>query len=483
MPISKIKSSSITADAASTNLNIDANTLFLDATNNRVGVGTTSPQAKLDVQGDVISTSYVRIGNPGELSVALGKNVSLVGSGSSNDGTLFMGSGLALRIYTSELERMRIDSAGNVNIGTTGIAEKLVVNGAILSRSGQSALFSNTTSIDYNAANLGRFIVTGPDSSTYPAIVFANTTTTTYAERMRIDSSGNVGIGKSSPAATLDIVGPSAGASPYLSKSIQFAPSNFPDRTWSLNYDDSGSAGNGFNISSQSTKILYLNGTGKVGIGTVSPVAQLDIENSSARPFGTAAQLNAVFKGSVSIGEGGAIGFDYFGNHTNAPTSMGYAIESQAGSTKGSLVFGARSVTTDTAPTERMRINSDGKMMIGQTSPTNGAGITLQPNLATSQVGINGNFRTVWNIPTGTCGLFTVHLGGNGQYGGAALFFVTFGQYSPGGNATVTLLSAAQGDQSGYNWSWQVASNGQFQMRNNTNTVDFTPVINLITLG
>ena len=51
MPISKIKTSSITADAASTNLNIDANTLYLDAANNRVGIGTTSPGATLQVQG------------------------------------------------------------------------------------------------------------------------------------------------------------------------------------------------------------------------------------------------------------------------------------------------------------------------------------------------------------------------------------------------------------------------------------------------
>mgnify|MGYP000129376198 CR=1 FL=1 len=49
MPISKIKSSSITADAASTNLNIDAGTLFLDTTNNRVGIGNTAPDVKLQV--------------------------------------------------------------------------------------------------------------------------------------------------------------------------------------------------------------------------------------------------------------------------------------------------------------------------------------------------------------------------------------------------------------------------------------------------
>ncbi len=39
-----------------------------------------------------------------------------------------------------------------------------------------------------------------------------------------------------------------------------------------------------------------------------------------------------------------------------------------SGHTKGDLVFGTRSVTTDTAPTERCRINSSGRLGIGETS-------------------------------------------------------------------------------------------------------------------
>ena len=57
MPISKIKTSSILSDASSTNLSIDAGTLFLDSSNNRVGVGTTSPAQALDVVGSIKSSA------------------------------------------------------------------------------------------------------------------------------------------------------------------------------------------------------------------------------------------------------------------------------------------------------------------------------------------------------------------------------------------------------------------------------------------
>jgi len=74
-------------------------------------------------------------------------------------------------------------------------------------------------------------------------------------------------------------------------------------------------------------------------------------------------------------------------------------------------------------------------------------------------------------------------MGGNGQYGGARLFFVVYGALSGFANASIQEIGSVRGDQSGYNWSWNLASNGQFQMRNDTNTVGFVPVISMLTLG
>jgi hypothetical protein len=132
---------------------------------------------------------------------------------------------------------------------------------------------------------------------------------------------------------------------------------------------------------------------------------------------------------------------------------------------------------------ERARIAYTGEFLVGQTSKNNGGGASLQGNLATGAVGVSGSFATVWTIPSGTQGIFTVSMGGNGQYGGGALFFVAYGQFPSGGNAYVVLLAGPGGDQSGYGWSWQLASGGQFQMRNNTNTVPFVPAISMLTLA
>jgi hypothetical protein len=48
--------------------------------------------------------------------------------------------------------------------------------------------------------------------------------------------------------------------------------------------------------------------------------------------------------------------------------AIGHVITSDAGATKGALVFATRDVTTDTAPTERARITSGGDLLVGTNS-------------------------------------------------------------------------------------------------------------------
>lgn len=99
----------------------------------------------------------------------------------------------------TQVERLRIDSSGNVGIGTTSPAYKLDVGGDILSNS--SYRLSNGT---VNA----NFQLNGTNS---PIInVVSNhglEFRTNNTERLRIDSSGNVGIGATSPVNKLEIVG------------------------------------------------------------------------------------------------------------------------------------------------------------------------------------------------------------------------------------------------------------------------------------
>ena len=106
------------------------------------------------------------------------------------------------------------------------------------------------------------------------------------------------------------------------------------------------------------------------------------------------------------------IGFGYTdATNTNSPAYIGYEETSTSGDTKGVLTFYTRDVITDTAPTERMRIDSSGNVGIGETSPdgelhvtgtgggngdmyverTSGAKIHLQAQSANGKIGTSSN--------------------------------------------------------------------------------------------
>ena len=100
------------------------------------------------------------------------------------------------------IERMRIDSSGNVGIGTSSPSSELDVSSP------------DTTTIEINAgdANLSRLFFGDTTNFAIGYINYDHTSDSmrigvNNAERMRIDSSGNVGIGTTSPGAKLDVNG------------------------------------------------------------------------------------------------------------------------------------------------------------------------------------------------------------------------------------------------------------------------------------
>jgi len=172
-------------------------------------------------------------------------------------------------------------------------------------------------------------------------------------EKAVIDSSGNVLVG-----ASPKIYANSTSA--YYSNQQAGATllSTF-DSSEKIHLDASGY----MKIETAGAERLRIDSDGKVGIGKPSALGaalHIDPATNVTTSFGSPLVKVGGDNSWASLGLF-SIGLGYTNSAAGkAPAEIGLLTTSSAGVTKGALVFATRNVTTDTAPTERMRIDSEG---------------------------------------------------------------------------------------------------------------------------
>ena len=221
-------------------LTVDTDTLYVDSTNNRVGIGTTSPTSNLEVSDSTQATgATLSVTNSHEGSWASGDKIgsidfrvddasaaekvrAKVHAESGTTGTFPSDSNLVFSTTSANTlsEAMRIDYTGRVAVGTTS-----TTSGIFTIEGGQTSLPSLRISKDastgpiFSAGNVAgtdsNFTITTYDGTTkLDALSPANGSGQNITfrrgssgETMRCTSNGTVGIGTTAPAAALHVVG------------------------------------------------------------------------------------------------------------------------------------------------------------------------------------------------------------------------------------------------------------------------------------
>jgi len=185
---------------------------------------------------------------------------------------IFLPAANAVGLATNSLERLRIDSSGNVGIGTASPGAKLDVNGSTDSWLGSYHDGANGVLFQTYAGNAG-FVGYNTSTSTYNSLDIRSQSAT--GTQLFLSTTGNVGIGTASPVSKLSVVGESALAG-GLSVGLGYAGTAAPS--------------NGLIIQ------------GNVGIGTTSPASKLHVgvAPTAIANYGTLSLGGGAFDGSTS---------------------------------------------------------------------------------------------------------------------------------------------------------------------------------------
>ena len=165
-----------------------------------------------------------------------------------------------MAILTAASERLRINSSGNVGIGTSSPASKLDIAGQVAATGGAAAAPTYSFIGDTD---------TGISRPTTNAVNIV----TAGTERMRIDASGNVGIGTTSASEKLTVNG--SINLPTINTWVRGAGHHVLQVDATKTYFYGGTGGVQFRTADNASGLVDITNAGNVGIGTSAPGTKL----------------------------------------------------------------------------------------------------------------------------------------------------------------------------------------------------------------
>ena len=401
--------------------------------NGNVGIGTTSPGNKLTIASgtgggsapdsrtllhiDKDGEAYISINSPAESFNGIRLNVA--GSPKAfmelYDNTA---QGKKLNIGTTDARdlvfdtgnqpKMTILSGGNVGIGTVSpsATTRLHIRNATsnsyatlrLEGSNRGGIIQMYNQTSYPVSS----IQTDQSGNTYFSTSGAFASTTLSA-KMTILTGGNVGIGTTSPNAPLDVLSLTSGSSGIQQWSYNTAPSSYRLQlnqivsSGLVKYSfDQLNAGVGYN------NVIVLD-RGNVGIGTVAPQALLDVSKNNT----------TIYDPTDDLGQRAGTATIHIANQTATTNTFGQLMYDSRSSGQGiarivflnggSATVGIAFVTEHSeVKSEKMRIQSNGNVGIGDTTPSYKLDVagTIRATgdvIAYSDVRVKENIKTIDN--------------------------------------------------------------------------------------